>query len=481
MTNLSAVIATVPWTDSDHPIMAPASIKAALKQNSISSVTVDLNAEIRRYINSHPKRDGILKFFLTEQIDPDCRRDIYDIIDRMARRLLQFDTPWILLSLLTYLSQIPNYWLCFRIRQLAPEKKIVIGGPGCFVTLKSFDDYTEKLLKCSLIDYYVSGDGELSVPNLLLGNEQYSGINSKTWQQVDDINSIPWPDFEDYDWSLYSSRRISITGSRGCVRKCTFCDIHEHWSKYQWKTGQNLFDEILHQKTKYGINFFSFSDSLVNGNQKEYRFLIKSLAEYNEQQSNPEERIRWSGSFIIRPMDQMKEEDWRLTAASGATILSVGVESFVEHIRYHIQKKFSNQDLDFALEMGKKYNVTMLLLMIVGYVTETQRDFDEALEWIRTHRHYAGSPVLRVQIGSGLGILPGTTLYREKDKLGITLSDSSITQDWINSATGSDPNLRMAWHRQMRSVLEQNGFQVDYLKDNHTLIENYINEKYSSN
>jgi radical SAM superfamily enzyme YgiQ (UPF0313 family) len=177
----------------------------------------------------------------------------------------------------------------------------------------------------------------------------------------------------------------------------------------------------------------------------------------------------------------MKEEDWRLTAASGATILSVGVESFVEHIRYHIQKKFSNQDLDFALEMGQKYNVAMLLLMIVGYVTETQKDFDEALEWIKSHRHFAGSPVRRVQIGSGLGILPGTTLYRQRDKLGIKLSDSTVTQDWVNNRTGSDPNLRMKWHRQMKSVLEQNGFEVDYLKDNHTLIENYINEKYASN
>lgn len=481
MAEPSAVIATVPWTDSDYPLMAPAALKAALNKHSIQSVTVDLNAEIRRHINNHPKRDGILKFFLTEQIDPDCRQDIYDIIDRMAQRLLQFDTPWILLSLLTYLSQIPNYWLCFRIKQLAPDKKIVIGGPGCFVTLKSFDDYTEKLLKLGFVDHYVSGDGELSLPNLMIGNTGYPGIDSKSWQQIDNINTIAWPNFQDYDWSLYAARRISITGSRGCVRKCTFCDIHEHWSKYQWKTGQNLFDEIMYQKSKYGINFFSFSDSLVNGNQKEYRYLITKLADYNQQQSHSSDWIRWSGSFIIRPRDQMKEEDWQLTAASGATILSVGVESFVEHIRYHIQKKFSNQDLDFALEMGQKYNVAMLLLMIVGYVTETQKDFDEALEWIKSHRHFAGSPVRRVQIGSGLGILPGTTLYRQRDKLGIKLSDSTVTQDWVNNRTGSDPNLRMKWHRQMKSVLEQNGFEVDYLKDNHTLIENYINEKYASN
>ena len=73
-----------------------------------------------------------------------------------------------------------------------------------------------------------------------------------------------------------------------------------------------------------------------------------------------------------------------------------------------IKKKFSNQDLEYGLRMAKKYGIGMSLLIIVGYVTETQDDFDQQLQWIREYRHYANDPIKHITIGSGLAILPGT-------------------------------------------------------------------------
>ena len=479
MKKIPVVIASVPWTDTKYPVMAPAALKGIVSSCEIDSIALDINAQIVSKIQRHPRRDSILKFFLTEQVDRNSKQDIFDILDFMAKSILVHDPDWILLSLLTYLSQIPTKWLCMHIRQLNSNAKIVIGGPGAMVTLKSVDSYSNSLLRQKLIDYYIIGDAEESLPALLTGNTDYPGINSTEWKLVNDLNQLPIPDFSDYDWSLYKRKKISITGSRGCVRDCTFCDIHEHWTKYQYRTGENIFAEMLHQKEKYGINIFAFSDSLVNGNQKEYRSLIRLLAEYNN--SNPGSKIGWTGSFIIRPRDQMKEDDWKLTADSGVIALSVGVESFVEHIRYHIRKKFSNSDLDFALSMGKKYQIPMSLLMIVGYVTETQSDFEEQIQWVRENRQYANDPVISIQIGSGLGILPGTWLDRNASELGIKLNNSEITQDWVNTQTGSTPELRMRWHKEFKRELENNGFHPEYLQDNHVLIESYINEKHNTN
>ena len=480
MNNPQVVIASVPWTDSDFPIMAPAVLKSVLSAQRITATTVDLNAEVRHRIFNHPNKDSILKFFLTEQVDHTAKSDVLDTIDFMAQRLLAFDPKWVALSLLSYLSQIPCRWLCMRIRQLSPATKIVIGGPGAAVSLKSLDEYASVLKRQGLIDHFVSGDSEQSFPRLILGQPDYPGVDSANWQQLDDLNSQPCPDFDDYDWSLYPIKAISIVGSKGCVRECTFCDIHEHWSKYQWRTGDNIFAEMQYQRERHGINFFTFADSLVNGNQKEYRKLITLLAEYNASQTCPEDRIRWTGAFIIRPQDQMKEADWALTAASGAEMLSVGVESFVENIRYHIKKKFSNNDLDFALTMGQRHNVKMILLMIVGYVTETQQDFEQQLRWVRDNKHYADNPVHMVQIGSGLGILPGTWLDRNQQMLGLTVPDTEVSQDWSCDSIGSTPVLRMKWHHLMQAELMQNGFTADYMQDNHVLIESYINDKYNN-
>ncbi len=474
------MIATVPWTDTDFPIMAPAVLKSVLLTHGIASATVDLNAEIRNYLTTHPKKDSLLKFFLTEQVDKHAQTEILTMIDFMADRILNFNSEWVALSLLTYLSQIPTRWLCMRLKQRRPDIKIVIGGPGAFVALKSLDNYATNLKRQHLIDYYITGDAEQSFPNLLLGNISHSGINDSSWTQIPDLNSQPIPNFDDYDWDLYPIKLISIVGSRGCVRDCTFCDIHEHWSKYQWRSGDNIFAEMRHQREKHGINFFAFADSLVNGNQKEYRRLITLLAEYNSQQVHAHDRIRWTGSFIVRQLDQMKEQDWALTAASGAEMLSVGIESFVEHIRYHIKKKFSNQDLEFALDMSFKYNIKLILLMVVGYVTETQQDFEEQLSWVRNNKKYANNPIHTVQLGSGLGILPGTWLDRNKDELGIKISNSGMSQDWTRESINSTPLIRMAWHQQMQKELTHNGFLVDYIKDNHMLIQSYINDKYNN-
>jgi radical SAM superfamily enzyme YgiQ (UPF0313 family) len=460
--------------------MAPAVLKSCLEAKGLPTMAIDLNAEIYHQLKTDPARDSILKFFLTEQVDRNQKHRVIEILDYMADRLLAIQAPWICLSLLTYLSQIPTRWLCYRLKQKRPDVKIVIGGPGAFISLKSLDNYAHTMLRQGLIDYYVSGDGENSLPSLIQGDSDYPGVNSLSWQQLDNLDDIPFPDFGDYPWHLYDMKKISVIGSRGCVRKCTFCDIHEHWTRYQWRRGTNIFEEIRHQKERYGIKIFFFADSLVNGNQKEYRELVQRLSEYNSDKCE-EDRIRWIGMFIIRPQNQMKEQDWELTAQSGAMLLHVGVESFVEHIRYHIGKKFTNDDLDFALRMGKKYGIKMALLMIVGYVTETQEDFEQQLTWVRENQHYAqGSPVEIVQIGSGLSILPGTWLEKNHQQLNIKKSDSDVCQDWIREEIGSTPLVRMQWHMQMRNTLAEHGFRVNYMLDNHTLIEKYINEKYQT-
>ena len=263
---------------------------------------------------------------------------------------------------------------------------------------------------------------------------------------------------------------LGILGSRGCVRNCTFCDVHEHWNKFQWRSAESIFNEMMHQYHSYGINIFLFSDSLVNGNQKEYRKLIKLLADFNR---THDIKIRWTGFFIFRPKEQMHEEDWKLTAESGALKLIVGVESFVDHIRYHLKKKFSNGDLEYGLEMASKYNVALQLLLIVGYVTETDQDHQEQLEWVRKHTHYR-NVIQTINVGSTLAILPGTWLHSNQKNLNIRMNSTEVFQDWTREEINSTPEIRMARHRELVDELKINGYNVVVEQDNHVLIESYI-------
>ena len=61
----------------------------------------------------------------------------------------------------------------------------------------------------------------------------------------------------------------------------------------------------------------------------------------------------------------------------------MGIESVVERVRIALGKNFTNDDIDYHLAMAKKYSVPLLLLLIVGYPTESQQDFEFTKEVIK--------------------------------------------------------------------------------------------------
>lgn len=470
---IPVVISSVPWTATDSLLMAPGVLKSCLTEIGIQSRALDLNQRLRKRIDEIEHKEKFLQFLMTEELASEVMTEVKKQFNWMADELLEADPDWICLSLLTYLSQISCKWLCFLIKRRKPQVKIVIGGPGCFSSLKGMDSFAMSLRRQKLIDYFVTGDGERALQALIQGDENYPGINSSSWKELKNLDDLPMPDYTDYDMSIYKIPSVSILGSRGCVRDCTFCDIHEHWQKFQWRSAQSIFEEMVHQYQTYGIRIFRFADSLINGNQKEYRKLIRLLADFNN--SRPEsQRLAWTSFFIFRPRTQMAESDWELTAQSGAIMLTVGVESFVEHIRYHIKKKFDNQDLDYSLRMGQKYQIPMSLLILVGYPTETQKDHEDQLEWIRNNRHYAGNPVRHVNLGSTMAVLPNTWVDRNKSALKIEITNKEVYQDWVIPGVSTAAQ-RLAWHAEMRRVLIENGFDAVVGEENHVLIERYLN------
>jgi hypothetical protein len=469
------VLAAMPWVETNSPLMAPAVLKSSLTAHNISSVALDLNREFIDLVDDHPLKYQIQQFLIYETITEDIILEVRAIFDHLATCILKHNPEWVALSLLTYMCQNATKWLCVALKSQQPDLKIVIGGPGCFSSLKGNDSFAVQLKSCCVIDAYVVGDGEHAIVQVIRGNE-YPGVNNSDWKEIQNLDDLPFPDFDDYQWHRYQEKKLAIWGSRGCVRECTFCDIHEHWEKFNWRSAENIFQEMMHQHAKYGINQFHFADSLVNGNQKEYRKLITLLAEFNHNRSE-DQQIRWGGFFIFRQQEQMRDEDWKLTADSGARILVVGVESFVEHIRYHVKKKFSNQDLDYGLDMCKKYNINVSLLAIVGYATETHQDHLEQLCWLEEHTHFANTPIKSIEFGQGLAILPGTWLEKNSKSLGIQILDDNMYQNWIGSLINSTPEIREQRLREIKEHATQLGFELSTATNNHKIIHDYLTKK----
>jgi radical SAM superfamily enzyme YgiQ (UPF0313 family) len=130
----------------------------------------------------------------------------------------------------------------------------------------------------------------------------------------------------------------------------------------------------------------------------------------------------------VRQASQHPEDLWKKLQITNAELF-IGIESVITHVRHRMGKVFSNADIDYHLEMAKKYNIKLLLLMIIGYPTETLHDYEFTKQWFRDRKQYANNPVTKINL-SYASVLPGTKLNRNKHEL--DLKTGKFPSIWIN-------------------------------------------------
>lgn len=419
---MKIVFCSMPYVKTEGPVMAPAVLKAVAEKEGHQSWGLDLNIDFVNQIEYYPQKSEITNY-LMNQVWPSTAVFEYlsDIIDQFINRVLALNPDVVGLSLLTYQSQIFTYWFTSRLKDVKPDIQIIIGGSG----IKKFiadnnNSYCEDLKQLGLIDHYIMGDGELALVEYLRGNLSYNGIDTNTWIQATNqqLESHPYPKYEDYNFDLYRKKEIPIVDSRGCVRTCEFCDIIEHWTKFAFRSGESIFDEMLVQSKKYGIRHFYFKDSLINGNMKVFTRLVELIAEHNRA-SAEEEKFSWQAYFIIRNSKQHPESLFELIKESRGD-LELGIESVIRNVRWGMGKKFENEDIDWHLEMGQKYQIPLSLLLIIAYPTETLADWEFTKQWFKDRVQYGQNPVYQVQL-NWASILPNTTLERKNKEYGFEI------------------------------------------------------------
>ena len=452
---IDVLICSAPGTLSSRPTLAPAVLKSSAVAAGFNAVAIDLNNEVNNFIKKSQFKKELENFLLFQEISNLACHEIETLIEFCSDRILSFNPKVLALSLLTQDNQFFTIWLCYHLRFIAPNLKIVIGGSGIknFIAESSIG-YAELLKSRKLIDDYINGDGEYSLVEYLKGNLTYPGINSSSWQQITNLNELSYPNFDDYNFSQYTESGIPICDSRGCVRTCEFCDIIEHWKKYQYRTAENIFAEMLYHIEKHKITKFFFYNSLTNGNMKEFSKLLDYICEYN---INAEAKISWDGYFIVRNKDQHPRALWQKIKQSNGT-LQLGIESVIEKVRINLGKKFTNEDIDHHLAMAKEFSVPLILLLIVGYPTETKQDFEFTKKWFEDRKHYAKFPVKSVDF-SLASILPNTELDRKKKDYNITQGE--IPTFWISNTTHVSTQDRLEYYDVLTKLLFKLKFSYD--------------------
>ena len=465
------LIVTVPKQDVARPPGALAILAACCEQVKFDYEVFDLNLYMYKNYSAETIKKLNTDFELHKFRDQELADQYRQACDKLVQYTIDNKFNYVAISVFTYDSILATHELLQNFKKTGYQGKIVIGGIGVtsksktITGSKSFGEYA---LDQMLIDYVIYGEGDIAFTELLKGNDTYPGINQKNNVQIMDLNQLPSPSYKNInpgDYFFADEPEILVTGSRGCVRACTFCDVEVHWSKYAYKSGKQLAHEILNIWRTTGVNKFDFSDSLINGSISNFRDFNKELIKLKKE--NPGFNPRYKGQFICRPSKTMPEKDYEEMSKAGAENLVVGIESFSEAIRDHMRKKFDNSSIDWHFSMCAKYGIKNVLLLLSGYVTETIEDHETNLEHLKKYQIYALSrTIYAINIAvAGLEIIPGTPLDREDmgiDIVHYTNEDSDLydqTNLWM-----SPDNPSLTPRERLRRSLEviRTAYQLGY-------------------
>jgi len=469
-THTDILVLSCPLTETGSPMHAGAVLKSIANKAGFSCTVVDLNFLTLKWLqsrkhNSNLNSATIRSFFWNGKRNHQTQ-EVIDQFTHMVLEIINKYQPKILaLSVFTDYSRPAGKLISNIVRQHLPNIKIIMGGAG-IVNADAEDSsghpvaqpgqisFAEKLLRNKEIDFYIQGDAEHAFLEFLKGNYDFVGINQPTWQQLtnSDLLTLEYPDYSDYDWSMYHELEIGINGSRGCVRQCRFCDYITTWKKYTWRTGENIFKEMLHQYQRYNISFFHFTDSLLNGNMAEFKNLITLLAEHNT--THPDHLLSWGSFLIIKSPAQFDDELWRLTKISGCKWLWIGLESLVEKVRFDMNKKFTNADVDFCIEKIIKYDIHTFFLLFVGYPTETQEHIEQSIQWLKDHQHQ--QQYFDFFFNETMALLNGAWLEKNKHVYKIQLLNPTNTYSWVS------PESNLALRKQRSEFLRNAAKSLGY-------------------
>lgn len=158
---------------------------------------------------------------------------------------------------------------CEKIKKNFPKCHIVLGGAHVM-------GYEEDILmRMPTVDSVCTGEGELTFLDLAdrIGNhkslrgckgityrEDGNIIKNERREDIKDLNELPRPERKNN--TKNKKRYFYITGSRGCLGKCTFCGEHvTAGCGVRLRNPVDIVDEIEELWKTYGVDKFHFTDA----------------------------------------------------------------------------------------------------------------------------------------------------------------------------------------------------------------------------
>lgn len=334
-------------------------------------------------------------------INDEKRNPFLDLFKENFVSSILAEKPELLGISITFVDQIiPGFTLANLIKRENNDICIVIGGS---IPTKLADVLQEGSPLFSIVDGFIAHEGEHALLELCKQLErkrdfkkvpgfiyqQNGGLRFNT-PQVEDLNSLPTPDFDDLPLGLYLApeRVLPVRFSKGCYwRKCGFCSIPIDHQTFQIKRSEKVVGDIQTLVRKYKVSSFFFVDECMP---------VGSLNALSSQILERGLDLTWIGE--LRFERDLSRDIIEHLSKAGCKKLVFGLESYSQRVLDHMRKGVKKEDVDRIIEDCIDVGIAIHLYTMIGFPTETDTEALETLDFVLGNR--------KLTLSEGFSCLP---------------------------------------------------------------------------
>ena len=295
----------------------------------------------------------------------------------------------------TATSQImPAFTLAKLLKKKNNNIHITMGGS---VFTKLIDNLKKNHSLFKLVDSFIVFEGEHALLGLIEqidGNNDYGKVPNLVYKEgnrirvnepfhIEDINSLPTPDYDGFPLDQYLSPMsvLPLQGSRGCYwRKCTFCNLHVDNLKFRLRNLDLVLEDIETLKNKYGAKYMFFSDECMPVKQLD-NLSSRLIAEGND--------VKWMAG--VRFDKGLTKGIIEKAREAGCLKMVFGLESSNKRILSLMDKGIETEITRDIIDFCVESKIAIHMYIIIGFPSESREEALETFDFVISNKQFLES------------------------------------------------------------------------------------------
>ncbi len=460
---VDAVLATTPvWGYTDPPV-ALGYLSSYLRSHGYKCEVHDYNTQL--YLNS-PQEMKLMwhvenkNYWSSRDTFPFLQAYYHDQLEKWADEIAESPAKVVGFSVVDPKERM-TISLIRRIKMRDPSKHIILGGPAAYTP-----DFRAIFVHQAheLIDGFVVGEGEATLADIIeaiKAGKEIHGIPGvvtypdgehphETFRSpIAPLDSVPFPDYKDFDMAKYPSKQLILEWSRGCVNRCAFCKGVAITGKWRNRSPAHIVEELKYHVRRNGIQDFEISDQLINGD-------VPQLMEICDRIIEAKLDIRWMCQGL--PQSQMTQPVFEKLKAAGCFDFKFGLESASDKVIRMMGKgsSFTRAEAQQVIRNAHAAGIETSLFCIIGYPGEGEKEFMETYDFYKDNAEY----ITRIKSINALAIITDTPIHKHAAQFDVVLPEFNYHYLWHTKDGSNTLEIRRDRIRRLLALAKDEGLQV---------------------